>query len=139
MVRLLARTAVFLLAAAIGVVLTDVLFAAFDWQTFDVVWDDPLGFVVAVVLFAVVQAVMSPFFAQLARRNAPTLVGAVGLISTYVALLVASLVSDGLEISGWQGWVIGPVIVWLVTMLATFLLPAFILKQAVEERRDDRA
>ncbi|MEG3616410.1 hypothetical protein [Isoptericola haloaureus] len=136
MIRLLARTAVFLLAAAIGVVLTDVLFDAFGWETFDVVWGDPLGFVLAVVIFALAQAVLSPFFAQLARRNAPTLVGAVGLITTYVALLVASLASDGLTISGWQGWVIGPIVVWLVTMLATFLLPAFILKQAVEERRD---
>ncbi|WP_278236100.1 phage holin family protein [Isoptericola sp. AK164] len=136
MVRLLARTAVFLLAAAIGVVLTDVLFDAFGWDTFDIVWGDPLGFVLAVVIFALAQAVLSPFFAQLARRNAPTLVGAVGLITTYVALLVASLASDGLTISGWQGWVIGPIVVWLVTMLATFLLPAFILKQAVEERRD---
>jgi uncharacterized protein YacL len=139
MIRLLARTAIFLLAAAIGIVLTDILFGAFDWQTFDVDWSNPLGFVLAVVIFAIGQAVLSPFFAQLARRNAPTLLGAVGLITTYVALLVASLISsDGLEISGWQGWVLGPIIVWLVTMLATFLLPAVMLKNALSDDRDRR-
>jgi uncharacterized protein YacL len=139
MIRLLARTVIFLLAAAIGIVLTDILFGAFDWQTFDVDWSNPLGFVLAVVIFALGQAILSPFFAQLARRNAPTLLGAVGLITTYVALLIASLISsDGLEISGWQGWVLGPVIVWLVTMLATFLLPAVMLKNALSDDRDRR-
>lgn len=139
MIRLLARTVIFLLAAAIGIVLTDILFGAFDWQTFDVDWSNPLGFVLAVVIFAIGQAVLSPFFAQIARRNAPTLLGAVGLITTYVALLIASLISsDGLEISGWQGWVLGPIIVWLVTMLATFLLPAVMLKNALSDDRDRR-
>jgi uncharacterized protein YacL len=137
MIRLLARTAVFLLAAAIGILLTDLLFGAFGWQEFDVDWSNPLGFVLAVVIFALGQAILSPFFAQLARRNAPTLLGAVGLITTYVALVIASLVSDGLVISGWQGWVIGPIVVWLVTMLATFLLPAVMLKNALDgDRRD---
>ncbi|WP_418275315.1 hypothetical protein ACNHYB_10635 [Isoptericola jiangsuensis] len=134
MIRLLARTAIFLLAAAIGIVLTELLFGAFDWQTFDVHWSNPLGFVLAVVIFALAQAILSPFLSQVARRNAPTLLGAVGLISTYVALLIANLVaSDGLEISGWQGWVLGPIIVWLVTMLATFLLPAVMLKNALQD------
>lgn len=137
MIRLLARTVIFVLGAAIGIVLTDILFAAFDWATFDVVWGNPLAFVLAVVIFALAQAVLSPFLAKMAQNNAPTLVGAVGLISTYVALLIAALVApDGLQIDGWQGWVIGPVIVWLVTMLATFLLPAVMLKNALENRRD---
>jgi hypothetical protein len=136
MIRLLARTVIFLLSAAIGIVLTDILFGAFGWQTFDVDWSNPLAFVLAVVIFALGQAILSPFFAQIARRNAPALLGAVGLVTTYVALLVASLVApDGLAIDGWQGWVLGPIIVWLVTMLATFLLPAVMLKNALQGDR----
>ncbi|PFG44659.1 superfamily IV 4 TMS phage holin [Isoptericola jiangsuensis] len=133
MIKLLARTAVFLLAAAIGIVLTDLLFGLFDWQTFDVVWANPLTFVLAVVIFAIGQAVLSPLFAQVAQRNAPALLGVVGLVTTYVALLLAVLVApDGLTIEGWQGWVLGPVIVWLVTMFATFLLPAVMLRNALQ-------
>jgi hypothetical protein len=141
MIRLLARTAIFLLAAAIGMVLTDILFNAFGWETFDIDWGNPLAFVLVVVIFALGQAILSPFFAQIARRNAPALLGAVGLITTYAALLVAELVaSDGLAIDGWQGWILGPVIVWLVTMLATFLLPAVMLKNALQgDRRNDDA
>jgi hypothetical protein len=141
MIRLLARTAIFLLAAAIGMVLTDILFNAFGWETFDIDWGNPLAFVLAVVIFALGQAILSPFFAQIARRNAPALLGAVGLLTTYVALLIAALVApDGLAIDGWQGWILGPVIVWLVTMLATFLLPAVMLKNALQgDRRTDDA
>lgn len=137
MLRLLARTAVLLLAVAVGLLLTDWAFALLDWERFDIVWGNPLAFVVAVVVFAVAQAVLTPFFAKVARDNAPAMLSAVGLITTYVALLIAVLVApDGLEISGWLGWVVGPVIVWIVTLLANFLLPALLLKNAVEKRRD---
>lgn len=93
MIRLLARTAIFLVAAAIGIVLTDVLFNAFGWETFDVDWGNPLAFVLAVVIFALGQAILSPFFAQIARRNAPALLGAVGLVTTYVAIFLAALIA----------------------------------------------
>ena len=138
MLRLLARTAVLLLAVAVGMLLTDWAFAALGWQTFDIHWASPLAFVLAVVVFAVAQAVLTPFFAKVARDNAPAMLSAVGLITTYVALLIAVLVApDGLDISGWLGWIVGPVIVWIVTLLATFLLPALLLKNAVEKRRQD--
>ncbi|WP_402373044.1 hypothetical protein [Isoptericola rhizosphaerae] len=138
MLRLLARTAVLLLAVAVGMLLTDWAFAALGWQTFDIHWASPLAFVLAVVVFAVAQAVLTPFFAKVARDNAPAILSAVGLITTYVALLIAVLVApDGLDISGWLGWIVGPVIVWIVTLLANFLLPALLLKNAVEKRRQD--
>lgn len=138
MLRLLARTAVLLLAVAVGMLLTDWAFAALGWQTFDIHWASPLAFVLAVVVFAVAQAVLTPFFAKVARDNAPAMLSAVGLITTYVALLIAVLVApDGLDISGWLGWIVGPVIVWIVTLLANFLLPALLLKNAVEKRGQD--
>ncbi|GAA1979060.1 hypothetical protein GCM10009718_14720 [Isoptericola halotolerans] len=137
MLRLLARTAVLLLAVAVGLLLTDWAFAALGWETFEIVWSNPLAFVVAVVVFAVAQAVLTPFFAKVARNNAPAMLSAVGLVTTYVALLIAVLVApDGLEISGWPGWLVGPIIVWIVTLLANFLLPALLLKNAVEKRRE---
>jgi uncharacterized protein YacL len=138
MLRLLARTAVLLLAVAVGLLLTDWVFAAAGWQTFEIRWSSPLAFVLAVVVFAVAQAVLTPFFAKVARDSAPAMLSAVGLLTTYVALVVAVLVApDGLEISGWLGWVVGPIIVWIVTLLANFLLPALLLKGAVEKRREN--
>ncbi|WP_166844639.1 hypothetical protein [Isoptericola sp. BMS4] len=142
MIRFLVRTAIFLLAAAVGILLTDWAFAIFDLETFRVNWSEPLGFVLAVVVFAVAQAVLSPFLAKVARNNAPMLTGVVGLASTFVALVVAVLATDGLEIGGLEiggaaGWIIGPVVVWIMGILAAFLLPLVLLKKGVEKVRDD--
>jgi uncharacterized protein YacL len=138
MIRFLLRTAVFLLAAAVGVLLTAWIFAAFDLETFSVDWSQPLGFVLAVVVFALAQAIISPFLAKVARNSAPALVGGVGLLSTFVALLVAVLFTHGLEVGGVAGWIIGPVVVWLTGMIAAFVLPLFLLKEGVEKVRENR-
>lgn len=137
MVKFLLRTLVFLLSAAVGIILTDWIFSLFDLETFDVHWSDPVGFVLAIIIFAAAQAILSPFIAKAARNNAPALLGGVGLLSTFVALLIASLVSDGLEIGGWAGWILGPIIVWLVSMIATLILPVFLLKEGVEKVKDN--
>jgi len=138
MIRFLLRTAVFLLAAAVGVLLTAWIFAAFDLETFSINWSEPLGFVLAIVIFALAQAIISPFFAKVARNSAPALVGGVGLLSTFVALIIAVVVTDGLDVGGVAGWIIGPVIVWLLGMVAAFVLPFLLLKEGVEKVRENR-
>ncbi|GII98472.1 superfamily IV 4 TMS phage holin [Sediminihabitans luteus] len=138
MIKFLIRTAIFLLAAAIGILLTDWIFSIFDLETFDINWSNPLAFVLAVLIFGAAQGILSPFIAKVARNNAPALLGAVGLVTTYISLLIAWLIaSDGLDIGGWQGWIIGPLVVWLVSMLATLLLPIFLVKEGVEKVREN--
>lgn len=58
-------------------------------------------------------------------------------MSTFVALLVVALVPGaGLTIGlPWWTWLVAPVIVWVVTALATWLLPALFIKKKVEQRR----
>ncbi|MFE6968318.1 hypothetical protein [Isoptericola sp. NPDC057653] len=137
MIRFLLRTAVFLLAATVGVLVAAWIFAAFDLKTFSINWSEPLGFILAIVIFAVAQAIISPFLTKAARNNAPALVGGVGLLSTFVALIVAVVFTDGLDVGGVAGWIVGPVIVWLAGMLAAFVLPLFLLKEGVEKVREN--
>ena len=54
-------------------------------------------------------------------RNAGSIVALTGLISTFLALFITSLISDGLDISGW-GWIWGTLIVWVCGMFI-WLLP----------------
>ena len=61
--------------------------------------------------------------------------GGVALISTFVALLVTDLVSDGLSISGIGTWIGATVVVWLASLLAVFILPYLGLKKYLDERR----
>jgi hypothetical protein len=123
MVRLLIRIAIFLVAAALGLIVAAWLLPGFGLTA--------EGFLITIVVFAVVQGVLSPFIAKVAATHARAFLGGVGIVSTYVALLIASLFAGGLVISGWQTWILATMVVWLVTSLATFLLPMIFLKQKV--------
>lgn len=127
MIRFLVRVIVFVLSAALGL-----LVASLVLDGFDLTWR---GYVLTVLVFAVLQSVLAPFIGTMAQRYAPAFVGGVGLVSTFVALLVTSLVRDALTIRGVTTWVVATLVVWLVTALATVLLPKlFIVKVATRDR-----
>ena len=131
MIMFLLRAAIFLVSAAVGLIAADLILPDF---TID--WRDWWGFVLAIVIFAVLQSVLAPWLARVAQRNAPALLGGIGIVSTFVALLVVVLIPGaGLTISGVVTWILAPVIVWIVTALATILLPALFIKKKVADRR----
>lgn len=126
MIRLLLRTAVFLGSAAIGLLVAAWLVPGVSVSVG--------GFVTAVVIFAVAQAILSPFFLKMASRYASAFLGGIGLVSTLAALILASVLTHGVSIRGIGSWVAATVVVWLVTALATLLLPALVLKKAVAKK-----
>lgn len=105
MVRLLIRLGIFLAAAAVGLLLAALLVPAFHLH-----W---AGFVVAIVVFAVAQAGIEWLVRKLFDRSAPAVAGVAGLISTFLALLLASLVSDGVSFDGVGAWILAAVVVWV--------------------------
>lgn len=132
MIMFLLRALIFLVSAAVGLIVADLVLPGFviDWRS-------PLGFILAIVIFAVLQSVLAPWLARVAQRNAPALLGGIGIVSTFVALVVVVLIPGaGLTITTpWWTWLVAPVIVWLVTALATLFLPMLFLKKKVAERR----
>lgn len=131
MITFLIRAAIFLVSAFIGLVVADLILPGFSLH-----WGDWWGIVLAVVIFAVLQSVLAPWLFTITRRHASALVGGIGLLSTFVALLIAVLVpAAGIGIDGPVAWIIGTLVVWLVTALATVLLPPLFLKKAVQDRR----
>ena len=80
-----------------------------------------LSFFWAVLIFAILSALFTWIVLKFLIRNAGSIVALTGLISTFLALLVTSLISDGLSISGW-GWIWGTLIVWICGMFI-WLLP----------------
>lgn len=80
-----------------------------------------LSFFWAVLIFAIVSAFFTFIVFKFLMRNAGSIVALTGLISTFLALLITSLISDGLSIGGW-GWVWGTLIVWICGMFI-WLLP----------------
>lgn len=123
MVRFLIRSAIFLGSAGLGLWVASLVL-----ERFTLTWQ---GFLVTVVVFTLAQSILSPFITKLTMLNAPAFLGGVGLVSTFVALLIASVVTNGLVVDGWQTWILATLVVWLVTALATVILPLLFLRKAV--------
>lgn len=131
MVRLLIRAVIYLGTAALGLLVASWIVPGFHLEG----W----GFLIAILVFAVAQSVLSPFILKMSMRFAPAIIGGIGLVSTFVALLIANLVPDGIRLDDPLAWVFATLVVWLVTALGTWLLPLIFLKDRVQQRRGTSA
>ncbi len=129
MIRLLVRLLIALAGNAVGLIVASLVFDGFDI--------DVTSFILALIIFTIVLALMTPFLASALRRNrsSSSALGGVSLIATFVALLITDLLSDGLSISGIGTWIGATVIVWLASLLAVFILPYLGLKKYLEDNR----
>ena len=127
MIRLIVRTAIALAGNAVGLIVAASLLDKMDV--------DATGFILAVVIFTVVLAIAQPFLAAQLRRLGSSALGGVALIATLVSLIVTDLLSDGFSISGVGTWIAATVIVWVVSLLAVFILPYLGLKKYLQEQR----
>ena len=129
MIRLLVRTAIVLIGNAVGLIVASLVLDDFSI--------DVTGFIVSLIIFTLAVALLTPFFESVLRRNrsSSAALGGVALISTFAALLVADLLSDGIDISGVGTWIAATVIVWLGSLLAVFILPFLGLRRYLDDRR----
>jgi uncharacterized membrane protein YvlD (DUF360 family) len=127
-IRLIVRTIVALAANAVGLI---VAAAVLDDMELDV-----SGFVVAVVIFTIVFALLQPFLVVQLRGAGSAALGGVALLATLASLIITDLLSDGFTIDGGVTWLLAAVIVWAAAVIATFVLPFLGLKRFLEERRD---
>ena len=128
MIRLFFRTLIALIGNAVGLLVAAAIL--------DDMHVSAGSFVLAVIIFTIVAALLGPFLAVQMRRVGPSALGGVSLIATFVSLVVTDLISDGFSISGAVTWIEATVIVWLASLLAVFILPFLGLRRFVEERRD---
>ena len=130
MIRFLVRTVIVLLGNAVGLIIASLVFDGFSI--------DVTGFVVSLIIFTIATLLLTPFLESTLRRNRSTsaAVGGVALISTFAALLITDVFTDGLDISGIGTWIGATVVVWLAALLAVFILPYLGLKKYLEEHRD---
>ena len=126
MIRFLIRVGIALLGAAIGLI---VAAAVLDDMTLD-----GAAFVIAIVIFAVLTAVLEPLIEKIGDENLSIVAMFSSLITTFLALLITELVSDGLNITGAWTWVIATLIVWIATALATWILLRMFIKNVRENR-----
>lgn len=121
--RLLAQTAMSLLANALALLAASILLTGFSING--------LAFVVAVCIFTASTVILEPLITKIARQNAPYLLGGIALVTTFVGLLVTTLVTDGLTITGIANWIVATLIIWLATVVASLVLPLFLFKEVL--------
>ena len=127
MPRLLAQMSLSLLANALALVAASILLTGFTING--------LAFAVAVCIFTASTVILEPLITKIARQNAPYLLGGIALVTTFVGLLVTTLVTDGLSITGIATWVIATLIIWLATIVASLVLPLFLFKELLGNHR----
>jgi len=74
------------------------------------------GFVVSLVVFAILSAFFTWLVFKGLDKKAASVVPLTGVISTFLALLVTTWLTNGLVINGW-GWFWGTLIVWVLGMV----------------------
>ena len=132
MITFLFRALMYVVSAGLGLIAADLLLDGFQIQ-----WDKWWGFVVCILIFAVLQSVLAPWVSKIADRYAPVLMGGIGIFSTLIALVIVVLLPiGGLRIVDVSGWLLGAVIVWLVTAVGSVLLPLIFLRKKVDKARN---
>ena len=127
MIRLIISAGIKLLANALGLIVAAVVL---DDMTIT-----GAAFVVAVLIFTVVEVLADPLLTKISLTSVPALRGGVALVTTFLGLVITAAVSDGLSISGTTTWILATLIVWLAALLAALILPLLFLKKAVNNRQ----
>ena len=126
MKRFLAQTALLLLANAVALLVAAMFLPGFSINA--------RGFVVAVCIFTASTVILEPLISKFARQSAPYLLGGIALVTTFVGLLVTTLVTSGLSITSIGTWVVATLIIWIATVVASLVLPRFLFKEVLSDK-----
>ena len=131
MLRFLAITVLTLLGNALGLIIASWILDGFNLTV--------VGFTWSVIFFTIAQLILTPFVLSMSLRYLPALRGGIALVTTFVVLWLTTLFTSGVEINGLATWILAPLIIWLVTVLAGVVLPLFIFKKTMSKVKDNKA
>lgn len=62
--------------------------------------------------------------------------GGVALVAILVGLIGTSMFSEGLKITGLGTWILAPLIIWIIALIAGLVLPLFLFKKTLEKVKE---
>lgn len=128
MLRLLASLLLALLANAVGLIVCSLILEDFSING--------IAFVTAVLIFTAATVLLDPLITKIAITNVPALRGGVALVTTLTGLIITSLITDGIQITGLTTWILATFIVWLFALFASLLLPLVLFKKTLEKAKE---
>jgi uncharacterized membrane protein YvlD (DUF360 family) len=120
---MLIQAVVTLVANAIGLLAAAYLLDDFEINT--------SSFVLTVLIFTVATVILGPLIMKIALTNAQFLMGGIALVTTFVGLVIADVLTDGLEIDGVSTWFIATLVIWVASLIAQIVLPFILAKLAL--------
>lgn len=128
MIRLLATMILSLLANTIGLFACSLLLDGFSITG--------IAFVASVVIFTIANVILEPLITRIAITSVPALRGGVALVTAFLSLVIANLLTDGIHIANIKTWVLATLIVWLFAVISSLILPLFIFKKTLNKRQE---
>lgn len=114
MKKTLISVAAYLIANGAGLLLAIILIDGFSVAF--------TAFIVAVLIFCVVQAVANPLAAKVSQKYAPQLMGGIALVAIFFGLLITGVIVSGMTIGGVANLLAATLLVWLGSLLAQLVL-----------------
>ena len=134
MLRFLAITVLTLLGNALGLIIASWILDGFNLTVVGFTWSRR-----RTSFFTIAQLILTPFVLSMSLRYLPALRGGIALVTTFVVLWLTTLFTSGVEINGLATWILAPLIIWLVTVLAGVVSPLFIFKKTMSKVKDSKA
>lgn len=130
MLRAIASTVLYVLGNALGIIVASLLLDGFEINL--------ISILLVSVVFTVIVAVMTPFFVKISIKHVPQMSGGVALVAILVGLFVTSLLTDGLKITGLQTWILAPLVIWIVSLIAGLVLPLVLFRKTLEKHQEGK-
>ena len=128
MMKLLLSLASYLIANAIGLLIAILILPGFTIGF--------SAFVIAVLIFSAIQTVAGPLVTKISLKHVPQLVGGIALVTIFLGLLITDLLMASMDIGGIANLLAATLLVWLGSLIASILLPIYVFKSLVENRKD---
>jgi len=124
---MLAKAVTLLLANAAGLLVAILLLNGFSI--------DLMGFVTALILFTLASVIAEPILTRISQKNLPALAGGVALVTTFIGLLLTSLLLKSMNTGGMVNLLQATLIVWLVALIVGMILPKFLLTKYLQDKK----
>lgn len=125
MIKFLVSTGIYLAANAIGLLIAAILLPGFTINV--------LSFVLAVLIFSGVQTLTGPLLTKISLKNFPQLMGGIALVVIFIGLWITDIIMPGMQIGGISNWLAATLLVWIGSLVASIVLPMYLVKEAVHE------
>ena len=125
MIKFLISSAIYLAANAIGLLVAIILLPGFQINA--------LSFVLAVLIFSAIQTLAGPLLTKISLQSFPQLMGGIALVTIFIGLWITDIIMPGMQIGGISNWLAATLLVWLGSLIASILLPMYLVKEAVRE------